>query len=185
MPKGPFYDYSVDIQPKPGGKDERLRIWQLIETTDAFRTNSASITHDQSSRLVSVNVLPQPLVVRVNYFEQGQQPNAGGGKVFKVTFTLDKELDMVGLNRYLEGRPDYKTYDPLPILSALNLVVQRASARNGVRAGNGRFFFSELGKFRLGTGIEGWKGFFLSVRPGFKQLYVNVYAAFTVFFDVR
>jgi eukaryotic translation initiation factor 2C len=77
--------------------------------------------------------------------------------------------------RYLNGQTDARDYDPLPLISALNLVLQQHPSRTGVRVGKNRYFFpSSAEKINLGPGVEAWKGFFTSVRPTFKQLMVNV-----------
>ena len=77
-----------------------------------------------------------------------------------------------------------RTDDLLPTLSALNLILQFPASQNGVRLGkkdsNGatKYFFdpNEIhSDIRLSTGVQVWRGFFISVRPTFKQLMVNVY----------
>lgn len=77
--------------------------------------------------------------------------------------------------RYMEGQVDYRDYDPLPLLSALNLVLQHQASRTGIRFGKNRYFFpTSLEKKFLSPGLEAVQGFYISVRPGFKQLLVNV-----------
>jgi hypothetical protein len=74
----------------------------------------------------------------------------------------------------MEGQPNSRNYDPLPLISAMNLMLQQYSSHAGVRYGKNRYFFPELGTRQLGRGIEAVQGFYSSVRPGFKQLLVNV-----------
>ena len=75
---------------------------------------------------------------------------------------------------YLNAEPESRDFDILPIISALNLVLQQHASRNGIRVGNSRYFYSTEGIDSLGSRIDGWKGFFLSVRPTLKQLMLNV-----------
>lgn len=75
---------------------------------------------------------------------------------------------------YLNAEAESWDFDIIPIISALNLVLQQHASRNGIRVGNSRYFFPTEGIDRLGPQIDGWKGFFLSVRPTFKQLMLNV-----------
>jgi len=75
----------------------------------------------------------------------------------------------------MEGQRSYRDYDPLPLISALNLVLQQHASRVGVRSGGNRHFFpTSLRKENLGPGLDAVQGFYTSVRPAFKQLLVNV-----------
>lgn len=79
------------------------------------------------------------------------------------------------LSRYMDGHPGSRDYDPLPLISALNLVLQQHASRVGVRVGKSRYFFpTSSRKFSLGPGVEAMQGFYTSVRPSYKQLMVNV-----------
>lgn len=51
-----------------------------------------------------------------------------------------------------------------------------------MRVGNGRFFFKSLGTFELGQGIEAWQGFFVSARPKYRELMVNVNFCMAAFY---
>jgi len=75
----------------------------------------------------------------------------------------------------MEGLANSRDYDPLPLTSAMNLILQQHASRAGVRYGKNRYFFPDLGSKHLGRSIEAIQGFYSSVRPGFKQLLVNVY----------
>ena len=81
----------------------------------------------------------------------------------------------------MDGDPQYRDYDPLPLISALNLVLQQHPTRSGVRVGKNRFFLpssAENLKFGIGPGIQAVQGFYASVRPAHQQLMVNVYVIF-------
>ena len=75
--------------------------------------------------------------------------------------------------RHLDGKSH--DYDFLPLVSALNLVLQQKASRTGIRVGKNRYFFpSSAQKVRLEPGVEAIQGFYASVRPAYKQLMVNV-----------
>lgn len=80
----------------------------------------------------------------------------------------------------MDGAPQFRDYDPLPLISALNIVLQQHATRTGVRVGKNRFFFpsSTERKIDLGSGIQAVAGFYASVRPAYQQLMVNVYVIF-------
>lgn len=49
--------------------------------------------------------------------------------------------------------------------------------------GRNRYFFRSAAEpFRLGGGLEAWKGFYSSIRPAHKQLMVNVNVCTTAFY---
>lgn len=83
----------------------------------------------------------------------------------------------------MDGAAQFRDYDPLPLISALNLVLQQHATRNGVRVGKNRFFFpSSAEKISLGPGVQAVQGFYASVRPAHHQLMVNVYVIFQLRF---
>ena len=86
--------------------------------------------------------------------------------------------DMLSFS-YMDGAAEYRNYDPLPLISALNLVLQQHPTRTGVRVGKNRFFIpASAQKFGIGPGIQAVQGFYASVRPAHQQLMVNVYVVF-------
>jgi len=86
--------------------------------------------------------------------------------------------------RHLNGNIGSRDHDTQPLVSALNLVLQTHAARTGVRVGKNRYFFSSQDSrpFELAPGVEAWKGFFMSARPVYKELMVNVGVCMTAFY---
>jgi eukaryotic translation initiation factor 2C len=82
------------------------------------------------------------------------------------------------ISRHINGDANARDYDTLPLVSALNLVLQQHANRTGVRVGKNRYFFPSAEKFKLGPRVEAWQGFFASVRPTYKELMVNVYVSY-------
>jgi eukaryotic translation initiation factor 2C len=72
--------------------------------------------------------------------------------------------------------PQYCDYDPLPLISALNLILQHYPTCTGFHVGKNHFSLpSSAEKFGIGPGIQAMQGFYASVRPAHQQLMVNVY----------
>jgi eukaryotic translation initiation factor 2C len=97
-------------------------------------------------------------------------------------------FELTDAHRYLVGHPQYRNYDILPVISALNLILSahpnRTQAGGGVMVGRNRFFFpSASPPHGLGGGLEAWRGFYSSVRPSFNQLMVNVNVCATAFYS--
>lgn len=89
------------------------------------------------------------------------------------------------MDRYLNGNLESRNYDAQPLVSALNFVLQTHAARTGVRVGQNRYFFPSRDsreRFDLAPGLEAWKGFFMSARPVYKELMVNIGVCMTAFY---
>ena len=88
-------------------------------------------------------------------------------------------------SRYQSGDPQYRNNDQaiLPVITSLNRVVQQHATRVGVRVGKNKFFIPTSNTvFPLTLGLEARQGFFVSVRPMYKQLMVNVNACMSAFY---
>jgi len=84
---------------------------------------------------------------------------------------------------YLNGDNQYRNYNTLPVISALNLILAAHPLRSGIKVGQDRYFFRSAAVPRdLGGGLEAWKGFYSSVRPAHRQLMVNVNVCTTAFY---
>lgn len=86
---------------------------------------------------------------------------------------------------YTSGKPQHRNLDILPLVSALNLILQQHASRNGTkvgREGNKYFFPTERLPLHASSGLEAWRGFYASVRPTYNQLMVNVNACMTAFY---
>ncbi|EGN97702.1 hypothetical protein SERLA73DRAFT_92911 [Serpula lacrymans var. lacrymans S7.3] len=138
--------------------------------------------------MVSAKLLPQPLDVRFKYFREGESepPLASNAQECTVSVVYVRELDTKEeLSEYLECNPASRDYDTGPLISGLNLILQQHASRTGVRVGKNRYFFKSTDprdKITLSTHIEAWLGFYVSVRPVYKQLMVNVNVCMTAFY---
>lgn len=101
VPKGPIYDYSVDINPKTDIKRMKNRIFQLLEESALCRPHIRYIAHDRSQRLVSARKLPQPLDITFPFIEEDETEARPKATVYTVSIKFDRELDTTRLTRYL------------------------------------------------------------------------------------
>ncbi|KAF7366724.1 Protein argonaute-3 [Mycena sanguinolenta] len=192
IPAASLYEYDVAISPTAGTSARRVkkRIFQLAEASSEWRRHGlkGQVAHDHSSKLVSANQLPQPLAIRVVFYDEDETPPTPGSKAYKeytLTITYTQPLDTQALTKYLGGDPQYRTYDILPIISALNIILAAHPNRpgGGVMVGRNRFFFpSSERPISLGGGLEAQRGFYSSVRPAHRQLMVNVNVCTTAFY---
>ncbi|KAG1880920.1 Piwi domain-containing protein [Suillus subluteus] len=184
LPKGPIYDYHVEIQPSTDIKRIRARLFWLLERSNqqGWKELVPFIAHDNSERLVASKKLPQPLDVQVQYYEEGEAGPNAKSKTYTFTITHTGNLDIAQLTKYLSGNIESRDYDVQPLIAAVNLVLQTHAARTGVRVGKNRYFFPSQERFELALGVEAWKGFFTSARPVYKELMVNVGVCMTAFY---
>ncbi|KAH9840184.1 Piwi-domain-containing protein [Rhodofomes roseus] len=182
--KKTFYDYDVSVTPSAqAGRDRKIRIFQVLESHPDYQPHVGYVAHDRSQRLISAKKLPQPLAISVRYIEEGETAPRADALTFTVTIKFVRELDMNSLNQYTEGRPEARDLDMQPIVSALNLVLQQHASTTGIRVGQNRYFFRASATSQpLGLGVEAWRGFFMSVRPMYKQLMVNINVCMTAFY---
>ncbi|KAM5543406.1 hypothetical protein V8D89_002657 [Ganoderma adspersum] len=185
LPQGAtFFEYEIVISPKAQAKggDRKARIMELVEQAPEFAPYATHVAHDQSQRLVSAQKLPQPLEVPIEYLEEGQSGNPSP-LWFTVEITFREELKMSDLDRYMSGKTEHRGIDTQPHLSALNLILQKYAQRNGVRVSRNKYFSpSSSERHRLSLGVEALRGFFISVRPVYKQLVINVNVCMTAFY---
>ncbi|KAI0057312.1 argonaute-like protein [Artomyces pyxidatus] len=193
IPKGPLYEYDVAITPAQGTAIRRVkrRIFQLAEQSQEWAENGlrGTVAHDHSSKIIAAKTLPQPLTIRVPFYDEDQDgPRTDGkGKEYTLTIKFVQNIDTGSLQNYLTGQLQYRNYDILPIISALNLILashpNRTQPGGGVMVGRNRFFFPGAHPpVPLGGGLEAWRGFFSSVRPAYRQLMVNVNVCTTAFY---
>ena len=186
LQKQPIYSYVVNITPQPGFNRLKTHIFQLLEQNPAIAQHITCIAHDGRQTLISATKLPQPLNVIVPVYG-GNQP----ARDYFISIMLVREFDPNELTRcglcnphdqlltlftsYMEGQHAYRDYNPLPFVSALNLVLRQHADRVGVQSGRNRYFFPTLfPKQDLGPGLDAVQGFYSTARPAPKQLLVNV-----------
>ncbi|KAF8895907.1 argonaute-like protein [Gymnopilus junonius] len=190
IPSGPLYEYDVSLSPTAGTAARRVkrRIFQLAEESNDWAAYGlqGSVAHDHSSKLISGRPLPQPLSVKVPFYEEDENGPRPGGKEYTLTIEFIKEIDTSALLNHLQGQRQYRDYDVGPVIAALNVILSahpNRTAGSGIMVGRNRFFFPTAERpFDLGGGLEAFKGFYSSVRPAHKQLMVNVNVCTTAFY---
>ncbi|KAF5350531.1 hypothetical protein D9756_008708 [Leucocoprinus leucothites] len=190
IPKGPFYEYKIDITPAAKVKRLKQRILELAEDTSVWQsTLTGSVAHDHSAKLVARQLLPQPLTISVPFYDEDEDPPAPGTpakKEYTLTFEFVQELETDSLKRFIAGDPQYRDYDIMPIVSAFNLILAAYPTRSGgggTMVGRNKFFLPGANpSMPLGGGLEAIRGFYSSVRTAHKQLMVNVNVCTTAFY---
>ncbi|KAG5645156.1 hypothetical protein DXG03_006780 [Asterophora parasitica] len=182
VPKGPLYEYEVTISPTMQTAMRRVkrRIFQLAEQSRDWARNGllGNVAHDHSSKLIAAKKLPQPLRITVPYFDEDEDGPRPNGKEYVLTIEFSRNIDTHGLLRHgslhpAPGSPlppllailQYRGYDILPVIAALNVILAahpNRSGGSGVMVGRNRYFFpaTDSATVSLGGGLEAWKGFY-------------------------
>jgi eukaryotic translation initiation factor 2C len=99
IPKGPIYDYTVEITPKTDINRLKGRIFFLLEQNPRCAEHLDYITHDNSQRLLSAKKLPQPLDIEVPFYEEGESKPRPKAKVYTVSIVFSRILDTSDLTK--------------------------------------------------------------------------------------
>ncbi|KAI0357820.1 Piwi-domain-containing protein [Trametes cingulata] len=192
VPKGPLYEYDVALNPAANNRRLKRRIFQLAEETTEWKAAglTGKVAHDRSAKLISAVKLPQPLEINIAYTDEadnGDEQKKREPKQYLMKIRYIQPIETQGLTNYLEGHPQYRGYDIMPVINALNVILAMHPNRalgGGVMVGRNKFFHpSPMARpVPLGGGLEAWRGFYSSVRPAWKQLMVNVNVCTTAFY---
>ncbi|KAI9453205.1 Piwi-domain-containing protein [Lactarius psammicola] len=184
-----YYEYVVDISPvfrsrKPTAHI-KSRVLTLFERSPEALPYIHKIAHDGAQRLVASERLPQPLRGVVKYFDDEDPKPRQDADSYTVSVQFSAELPTAPLKKFQDG--DVTNIDKAkeidPLISALNLIMQRQAAQHGVRFGKNRYFFDDGEKRQLGPQLLALMGFYSSVRPIYKQLMVNVNVCMAAFYE--
>ncbi|KAF8551113.1 hypothetical protein OG21DRAFT_1499333 [Imleria badia] len=167
-----LYTYHVNINPAPGYRAVNRRVYELAERSSEWGQAGmiGRVVHDNNANLLSASLLPQPLIIRVPYYNEDESgPPRQGDKMFTLTIIFVQELDTGPIASYLAGQMQYRDYNPSPIVSALNLILKSLPQKLDI------FVWRN-------PGVEAWKGIYTSARPTYKQLMVNVDVCSALFY---
>ncbi|KIM90880.1 hypothetical protein PILCRDRAFT_811377 [Piloderma croceum F 1598] len=100
-----------------------------------------------------------------------RDPSSKGPKGYKVRLTKVAEINPVVLERFIQGQQSHDN-TVLTAITALNVVVRMEPTLK--YPFNVRSFFTDRETKDIGSGLELWRGYFQSVRPGIGKMLVNV-----------
>ncbi|KDQ20605.1 hypothetical protein BOTBODRAFT_151362 [Botryobasidium botryosum FD-172 SS1] len=182
-----LYEYEVKIDPAVAVRRVKRRIFWLLERAPNFSQFASHVAHDSSTRIISSKQIPlgdnRRLVVSIPFYDEDEEGPGPKAKTYTLTITWARDIETESLRSFLAGEAQYREYDTLPVISALNIILSQYAARMGTPVGKNRTFFkSGNNAYDLGGGLEAWKGYYSSVRPTFRQLMVNLNVCTTAFY---
>ena len=104
-----YYEYDVALSPVAGTAIRRVkrRIFQLAEQSPDWERFGLknTVAHDHSAKLISPRALPQPLSIRIPFYDEDDQGPKAGGKEYTLTISFIQENDLSALLRYFGNVP--------------------------------------------------------------------------------
>ncbi|KAG8679864.1 hypothetical protein FRC09_018657, partial [Ceratobasidium sp. 395] len=107
-------------------------------------------------------------------FDVTLEPPREGGRpprIYKVALKHVATISPTLLARYQQGK---QSWEPMisTALAAINVVVRMQPIMQYPH--NSRSFFTDKEVWRIGGGMELWRGYFQSVRPGLQSMLINI-----------
>lgn len=132
----------------------------------------AGIAHDGSQRILSVQQLPQPLEIDVDFqYRQDADP-----VVITVDIILVHKLNTKVLREYVAGNPQHRGHNIHPMLSALSIIIKQHATRNAGPPTRKQpdTWYNETRREPAGPFIEALVGVSFSIYPTLGYLNLNI-----------
>ncbi|KAF7352729.1 Argonaute-like protein [Mycena venus] len=107
----------------------------------------------------------------VTLADESPSASGKGPKVYKIKLTHVAEINPEVLHRFIEGKGSHDNA-VLTAITALNVVIRMQPSLS--YPFNVRSFFTDRETKDIGAGLELWRGYFQSVRPGIGKMLINV-----------
>ncbi|GAA5839913.1 hypothetical protein JCM3766R1_004719 [Sporobolomyces carnicolor] len=167
------HQYDVKIGPLDEKRPARLnrQVWrQLVQLVKPF--GPIAVAYDGQALAFS----PKELPGKRGMWEI-DLPEADGskGRRFTVTLQYARPIQLGALKRFVGGDSQFSISDVLNCIQALNIAVQHAPmiANPSTRSS----FFIPPGRdggASLSQGLEMWRGYYSSLRPGIGKVFINL-----------
>lgn len=101
--KGVVHEYDVAITPATAIRRVKRRIFQLAEESPEWASYGlkGTVAHDHSAKLIAAKPLPQPLSIRVQFYDEDENGPTARSKEYTLSITYIQEIDLEGLQRYV------------------------------------------------------------------------------------
>ncbi|GAA6005920.1 hypothetical protein JCM10207_007275 [Rhodosporidiobolus poonsookiae] len=177
------YHYDVKIGPSDERRPARLnrQIWRyLVATQDPFQ--GAAVAYDGRAMAFSPRSLPPQGRWEINLPESDGTTSQANR--FTVTLTLAREIHLGALRTFISGSRNAAGVTEAAVMSAiqaLNVVIQHGP--HLTNPSHGPSFFLRGDNPYMAQGIECWRGYFTSLRPGIGRAFVNLDLSSQAFFQ--
>ncbi|KAG8692899.1 hypothetical protein FRC09_010881, partial [Ceratobasidium sp. 395] len=174
IPEATFHHYDEIKADKVMPAKFNMDVIRIMQERIAPAVFTPRAVYDGRKNLFASRRLPLPGGGDSHTFDVTLEPPREGGrppKVYKVILKRVAEINPTLLSRYQKGQ---QSYDPMisTALTAINVVVRMEPIMRYPH--NSRSFFTDKETWAIGGGIELWRGYFQSVRPGLHSMLMNI-----------
>ncbi|KAJ1796836.1 hypothetical protein LPJ59_003504 [Coemansia sp. RSA 2399] len=183
-PEQEIYQYDVELSPERGAFKKlpapefmRSVFEQAMRTHRTTTLKGIPLVYDARKIAYAPSPICGPkeeLMLDVTYIESGRSEK------FNIRIRQAAIINTTILTEYIRGRSSASVADIQPALAALDLAV--GSVVRTQMVGFNRSFFTREGSKVTSGGLELWRGFSFSIRPGVDRLYLNVNTAVTAMY---
>ncbi|KAF8974495.1 argonaute-like protein [Flammula alnicola] len=177
IPEGVIHHYDV-ISPSEKNLPARLNmdIIKQLQTVAAPEIFNPRAVYDGRKNMFAVRELPfgetgsheaSPLLSD----GRAETVSSRAPKVYKVRLTKVAEINPEVLKRFIDGEQSHDN-SVLTAITALNVVIRMEPTMK--YPFNVRSFFTDRETKDIGGGLQLWRGYFQSVRPGIGQMLINI-----------
>ncbi|KAJ2510035.1 hypothetical protein GGI11_005642 [Coemansia sp. RSA 2049] len=183
-PEQNIYQYDVDLVPErgvfkklPAPEFMRSVFDQAMRTHRTTKLKGIPLVYD--ARKIAYAPSPicnsnEELVLDVSYTESGRSEK------FVIRIREVAVINTTILTEFIKGKSSAGVADIQPALTALDLAV--GSVVRSQMVGFNRSFFTRTQALPTSGGLELWRGFSFSVRPGIERLFLNINTAVTAMY---
>lgn len=175
LPVGEIIQYDVVISPEVP-RNLRRHLFNELETNYGNSEFGGRImAYDGMANIYSLSPLPKDqytLTVSI----PGRRPGETRDFVFKMRKVSSVNLAI--LKDFVDGKLPYTPYD---VITSLEVILRHPMTKNNIVVGRSIYPGTGAGAVPISGAVDVWKGFFLSLRPSFGRLLLNVDTSATAF----
>ncbi|KAJ1895802.1 hypothetical protein LPJ66_004365 [Kickxella alabastrina] len=183
-PKGEIYQYNIELKPERGAFTRlpppaytRAIFEQAMRMHRNSTLKGIPMVYDARKIAYAPKQVCEPgqtLTLDVTHTEDGRSEK------FVIEIRQSAVVSANLLTEFMRGSKGVEIADIQPILNAFDLTI--GSVIHAEMVGFGRSFFTRTQSKATSGGLELWRGFSFSFRPGVDQLYLNTNTAVTAMY---
>ena len=175
LPLREIFQYNIKIQPQVSRHANRAVFNQAEKGYGDSKLGGFIFAYDGQNIMYSLGKLKEYKTV----LEVELPPSSLGSadRKFQMIITWVSSVSIKTVNKFLDGKLSYTPYDAI---TALEVILRHPLVQTNIVVG--RSLYNNDNAQRISGGLEVWKGYFMSIRPGAGRLLLNVDTTATTFF---
>lgn len=178
LPVGEIIQYDVTVTPDVPRAVKR-KIFGVVEANfgkSAF--GGKNVAYDGQASLYSLGPLPKNEISLEVCIDKPSQDSKHPDRSFHVRIRQVSSVNMATLDQFLNGKLNYTPYD---VITALEVILRHPATAQNIVVGRSMYGAKSVIE-PISGGLEVWRGFFASLRPGPGRLLLNLDTTATAFY---